>query len=281
MIAFARPAFPLACLFLVCFLTGQCRADFQTGLLAYYPFNGNTLDYSGNGRDLMLVGNPGFALGMFGQALVLDGTANQYAIRPVSDSVFDFGSGDFTVQAWVNFNPRSSIGEQTIIEKLTGTGGPGWSLTTPSFTHYQFFDSTAVALNGGSPTTGVWLDVIVERSGNLESLFVDGNLVVSKPTIGALLASPNPLLIGRRNLGDPRNFAMDGAVDDVAIWDRALTANEIATLWNGGQGTPVLAPPSPAPAPASLTLCVIGLAILAGYGWLRRTPLIAGRTTLA
>jgi hypothetical protein len=54
---------------------------------------------------------------------------------------------------------------------------------------------------------------------------------------GVITDSMNPLLIGRRNMGDPSNFALAGAVDDVAIWNRALTAEEIATLWNGGAGT--------------------------------------------
>ena len=51
--------------------------DFLAGLQAYYPFDGSGADMSGNSRDLMLVGNPGFSLGKFGQALDLHGDASQ------------------------------------------------------------------------------------------------------------------------------------------------------------------------------------------------------------
>src|SRR5438874_1679998 len=66
-------------------------SGFLTGLQAYYPFDGNGADSSGSGRDLTLVGSPGFALGKFGQALDLHGDGSQYGARSISDSVFDLG----------------------------------------------------------------------------------------------------------------------------------------------------------------------------------------------
>src|SRR5262249_19266643 len=86
--------------------------QFAVGLQAYYAFDGNGLDSSGNGRDLTLVGNPTFVPGKFGQALFFDGTGNQYAIRPVIDPVFNFGSSDFTVQVWVNYSLSPAVRQQ-------------------------------------------------------------------------------------------------------------------------------------------------------------------------
>jgi hypothetical protein len=100
----------------------------QQGLIGYWPFNGNGTDQSGNGRDLGLAGGVGFAQGLFGQALDLHDNGKQYAARPSDDSVYDFGSSDFTVQVWVNFNTTTGR-EQTLIEKWVGAAGPGWTLT--------------------------------------------------------------------------------------------------------------------------------------------------------
>jgi hypothetical protein len=53
-----------------------------------------------------------------------------------------------------------------------------------------------------------------------------------------------PLYIGRRNPDDKRDFGMNGRLDEVAIWNRALSDSEIAHLYNGGLGNPVATVPS-------------------------------------
>ena len=188
-------------------------------LLAYYPLDGNGLDASGNGNNLTLVGNPTFESGVLGQAIVLDGTGNQYAQGP---SAFNFGSSDFTIQVWVNYTESPSSREQTLIEQFSGAGGPGWTLTTPVYDNgFQFYASPFGGLINTTNTapTGVWLDVVVERSGSLLSMFVDNNLVATATINGAIDSTSNPLLIGRRDSGDTQNYALDGELDDVAIWN--------------------------------------------------------------
>jgi hypothetical protein len=246
----------------------QAKAGFVAGLQAYYAFDGNGLDSSGNGRDLTLVGNPGFAPGMFGQALDLHGDGSQYAIRPVVDSAFQFGFSDFTIQVWVNFNVSPALREQTLIEMFEGESGPGWTLTAPNYADgFQFFANPAGILQANNTaTTGVWEQVVVERGRHGFELFVDDRLVAGGASSSAIPSSSNPLLIGRRDAADGRDFSVNGRIDDVAIWNRALTDDEIATLWNGGAGTPVLETPEP----ASLTLSLIGMTAVAGCGWLRR-----------
>jgi MYXO-CTERM domain-containing protein len=247
---------------------GQVRAGFQTGLIGYWPFDGNGNDRSGNGRNLNLVGNPGFAPGLFGQALDLHGNGSQFAQRPVDDSLFRLGASDFTIQIWVNFNSHDR--EQTLIEKFNGTSGPGWTMTTPG-QHFQFYSIATGPINSpdGLTTPGVWHDVIARRSGSTFDLIVDGGLVAAETRNRTLFGTSMPLLVGRRDSGDPRDFSVDGRLDEAAIWDRALTDTEIATLWNGGKGTPVINAAA-APEPASLTLMGLGLAGLLGYGWRRR-----------
>jgi hypothetical protein len=179
-----------------------------------------------------------------------------------NNTAFDFGSGNFTIQVWVNFNSVSS--EQTLLEKFSGSGGPGWTLTTPGGSDLQFYTAGGAILNFGlTIPTGVWQQFVAERNGNTWGLFWDGNLVTSAINSGSIIPSTNPLLFGARDSADGRNFTLNGTEDEVAIWDRALSAQEINALWNGGAGTQV-------PEPGTLVLLSSGLLGLAGIR-LRRT----------
>jgi hypothetical protein len=114
-----------------------CRAGLATGLDAYYHLDGNGVDASGNGLNLDVVGGAGFGPGLFGQALALHNDPSQYATQSGNDSALNFGSSNFTIQVWVNFNTFGTR-EQTLIEKFTGSAGPGWTLTTPN-DNIQFY----------------------------------------------------------------------------------------------------------------------------------------------
>lgn len=227
-------------------LCSFAQADVTTGLVAHWTFDGNATD-SAHSYDLTLVGNPGFGPGRFGQALQLNGSNTQYAVRPIDDPVFDFGAGDFTIQIWADFNERFT--EQTLIEKFTGGGGPGWTFTTPGC--IQFYTVPAGFAQGCyAVPTGEWEQYVVERSGNSLLIYVDGSLLAVGSVFGALPVSTNPLLIGRRDAADGRNFNVNGSLDDAAIWDRALSQSEIQYLFNN---------PVPAPEPATIVLVFSGL----------------------
>jgi hypothetical protein len=71
--------------------TSVSHAGLATGLEAYYQFNGNGLDSSGNGLNLNVVGNPSFGPGLFGQALSLDNNPSHYAILSADPTAFNFG----------------------------------------------------------------------------------------------------------------------------------------------------------------------------------------------
>jgi hypothetical protein len=237
----------LAASALAMFLVQAGHAGILTGLIAYYPLNGNANDASGNGYNLTLFGSPSFVAGRFGEALSLDGTSNSYASRTVSDAAFDFGTGDFSVRAWVDFASRVPT-EQTLIEKFSNDSGPGWTLTTPG-DDLQFYGGGQVDYGY---TWGIdnWYQVLAVRSSGELSLYLNGSYLTSA-SLADDLASTFPLLLGRRNAGDGRNFGVNGLIDDVAIWNRALDEGEIGYL----SSNPVMS--SAVPEPASFSLIVV------------------------
>ncbi len=240
-------------------------------MIAYYPFDGNGNDASGNGYNLTLHGGVGFASGLFGQALDLHHDDAQYAARPVSDPSFDFGSNNFTVSIWANFNTTS--GEQTLIEKWDGAGGPGWTLTkldgdalrlATSFDPGGLLNSSPLTI-----TTGAWHDIVVRRDGANWTMDFDGQVVATATSSQAIPPASNPLLIGRRDAGDGRDFSVNGRLDEAAIWNGALSDAEVTTLWNGGTGTRADLILSSVPEPSGVVLLAIGLAFASGTKVLR------------
>ena len=224
---------------LVCFLffVASKPLEAQTGLIGYWPFDGNGTDQSGNSRNLTLVGSPPFVTGLFGQAVSLDGTGNMYAQRPVDDSVFDFAGRDFTVSVWVKFNTTTN--EQVLIEKFAGQSGPGWTLTKLNTEQLQFSTPPLIVMTSNAITisTGVWHNFIIRRLANDFRLYFDSKLILQQTASGTIVNTIEPLLIGRRDFADGRIFGVNGLIDEAAIWSRSLCDNEITLIWNNGKGT--------------------------------------------
>jgi hypothetical protein len=208
-----------------------------SGLLGYWPFDGDGADASGAGRDLTLVGAPTFAAGRRGQALDLHGDPSQYATRLVNDPALDLGDADFTIQAWVRHHTTQGF---VLAEKLTGMGEQGWTFGGSYNTAGLFYTSAGYAAKSADLVTGVWHHLVAVRSGGQLTLTYDG-IAGTPVAIGTIPTSVNPLLVGRRNDSDARDAysALDGSLDDLAIWSRALGPAEIAYLYNRGAGAPV------------------------------------------
>jgi hypothetical protein len=222
-------------------LSSQANAELTDGLISYWPFDGNGSDASPFGRDLTLQGGVGFATGLFGESLDMHKNQNTYAQRLVDDAAYDFGSSDFTVQVWVNYYSTST--EQVLIEKFTGANGPGWTLTKRSEQWVQFYP--VVTSPPQTMTTGSWHHILARRTGNQFGVWRDGAMIASG-SVGTISDSTTSLYIGRRNPADRRDFSMNGRLDEVAIWNRSLSDSEIAHLYNGGVGNPIL-PTQPVP----------------------------------
>jgi len=245
---------------LVLALAGPGRADLITGLAAYYPFDGTAADLSGNGRHLGLFGGAGYGTGLIGQSLSLPGNSASFAQRLTDDPSLNFNTTNFSIRIWFNFDTATR--EQTLIEKFSGGGGPAWSLTTfPNALRFGFDGFAGGILNAAvSIPTGTWHHVVVRRDGSAFDLFYDGALVASGSTASPIGSTTLPLLIGMRNALDGRDFSVDGRIDEVALWTRALTNAEVAALYNNGRGTPLAVVPEPA---SWLLAGMSGLVVLA------------------
>ncbi|NCA82795.1 MAG: LamG domain-containing protein [Opitutae bacterium] len=205
----------------------------KEGLVAYYPFNGNAKDESGNGNDGKV----------YGVTLVPDRFGN-------SGSAFDFNGAAWieigpvltrydnaTLCAWIKLNPTFT-GLGGIVTKTRNPDGSGTGLRigVDTFLPNVGFNRPSPLINtsrsaDSSINDEHWHYVVGVIDGTSMSLYVDGVRKDSYSFGPGSVASTGPCYIGRELSGrEPRFFS--GIIDDVQIYARPLTADEIQELYS-------------------------------------------------
>ena len=198
----------------------------STGLRAAYGLDQGSgtmaLDSSGNNATGTLVGAGWTTSGRFGGALSLNGTTGEVDLP----SLGTFYKTGFTLEAWVL--KQSSKRDVGVLGAWTsGQGGPmiwvdhasgRYRLTlTPNAENY--LDS------GRAPATGRWQHVAATYDGAVARFYVDGEQAASAPFAGNV-GDSDAWRIGA--YGATSGGFFDGLVDNVRIYSRALSAEEIA-----------------------------------------------------
>jgi hypothetical protein len=208
------------------------------GAVARYRFDDGSgtmaADSSGSGRNAALTGGTSWGTGMIGGDLVLDGTSG-YATLPAGmldtasavtiavwvnvrtarnwQRVFDFGSSTTT---YMFLTPQSSV-----------TGTLRFAITMGGNAAEQQLDGSAAL------PAGAWHHVAVVLNGSAGTLYQDGQPVGTNPAMTLVPSSLGALTnywVGRSEFtADP---FLDGQLDELVIYSRALSAAEITTLFN-------------------------------------------------
>jgi tetratricopeptide (TPR) repeat protein len=198
------------------------------GMLGWWKLDeteGSTAaDSSGNGNNGLLQGNPVWRPqgGKIGGAIELDGSGDFVKID--NESAFDI-AGQITVSAWVNI--KSVPQEWTAI---VTKGDTAWRLSTDFAKNvFHFGVSENDKLNGKtSVESNQWHNVVCVDDGSKMSIYVDGNLDVSKPRSGPIGTNDFPVCIGENIERTGRCW--NGLIDDVRIYNYALSESEITAI---------------------------------------------------
>jgi hypothetical protein len=152
--------------------------------------------------------------------------------------------GAFTVCAWIyQHSPVRPGGADDIVskEEFGGGTGSGFSLRLHDRRPDINFGSGPEWLTVRAPDvaeTGKWLHVAGVYDGRHEALFVDGVEVSSAPCTKLMSVSPRPVRVGRGPFAQDRRF--HGVIDEVAMFDIGLTADDVRLLYELGKtGTPL------------------------------------------
>ncbi len=201
------------------------------GLVAYYPFNGNARDESGK-QNHGTVNGASLAKDRAGNntAYSFDGTSNNITFDKLPTTVTD----NFSISLWVSvgsLNQKATFVSNGY-DDLSSSKGDGYSIGIGN--KYVNVGSALNAYFGGVAdlTTNYrflnsdWVHVVMVREKGINKFYVNNKLVIT--IIVTAPKVPTKFSIGSGTGATPRFFK--GSLDDIRIYDRVLTTDEIAGL---------------------------------------------------
>lgn len=153
-----------------------------------------------------------------------DGAGDYFSLASHAD--FDFGSGNFTVEAWVRFStlPSTGTGQAIMGQYIAGVAGRAWLLNCYNISGV-FGWQMAVSFDGSAntiarwettPSVDTWYHVAGVRSSTELSIYVDGvKRATADVSTSSVFAPSNPMAIGAYSDGLSNYF--NGYIDDVRI----------------------------------------------------------------
>jgi len=230
-----------AALLFISNIYGQCENP-PSNMVSWWTGDANALDILGS-NDGTELNDVNYATGMVDEAFLFDGIDD---LVLVPDSAELDLTGDMTIMLWVRrigyANPH-----QTVICKGAGflaNDEPAVFVMRFEFDITQFLfedtDGNNIILGGPAFEDSMYHHYVYVRSGNQHSLYVDDFLFDSQ-TFSSSPASTLglPLTIGAQyhdpmSTGNDYDFHFHGEVDEVMVFDRALTETEIGDIYNAG-----------------------------------------------
>jgi prepilin-type N-terminal cleavage/methylation domain-containing protein len=227
-------------------LVGYWSFDEGTGTIAKdlsgYGNNGTLLDASSTNAD----GNtpPQWTTGKVGGALSFDGVDDYVNVENPSSGVLDFGTSSFSYSMWVNFDVDGNVIGNWQLPFWKGGSSYGYAGYDFEFSESNNRLDANISDGSGVPAgyarasysynfrDGTWhyIVAVVDRARNTITLFVDaiqrGQTTIS--TVGSV-SNSYPLIIGSPS------FPFDGLVDEVRVYNRALSDSEIKVLYDAAK----------------------------------------------
>jgi hypothetical protein len=236
----------------------------QSGLVGYWPFDGKYMtwasgtttvgtstDVSGNGNNGTLVGmneKTSVVLGKIGQALRFNGT-NSYVNIPSATNLNFTATSKYTWSSWINFSGSVSGYKCFLSKDSPGSKGTGFNLCINQtgstadviICHYV---SATWTCSSGSPSlnlgAGSWNNIVITYDGNSNwGIYKNGNLIrTDSLTVLSDISSKYFIGVGTAaNTIQTPGYYWNGSIDDVRVYNRALSATEVKQLYNYGLTT--------------------------------------------
>jgi len=242
---------------LVAFTGSAAQADILDGLVAHWKLDetaaGPVVNEVGtNGTNNgATIGQPGEDLGgaaLGGYAYLFDRSASDYVDTNLNNVIP--ATGDFSLFAWINTTSHTGVGTDYagyIFSNYTATLNGRSAMQVGNGNFGFFINSNVLSTTAPNVSDGEWHHVGVTRESGAFNLWVDGTPTAVSLS-GSISTGTNNWRIGgpQGAPGSGQTRFFNGLIDDVRVYDRALTASDVAKL---------------APEPSSFLLLALGLLV--------------------
>ncbi len=242
-----------------CLLLGSALADSASAdLVAWWAFDGNFNDSSGNAHHGTPVGDPGFAAGQYDQALAVSGS--QYLNCGLGLTGTTLGDGGtltgFSIAFWVN---RAAAGDHKVCGDIDDSGWAGGGGIKAAIYNDRlevdmrdsdqryFSREDATPPLGTQMTTDTWyhIAVVFDDAGDTMIIYLDGVVDRSLTVTQGMAASTHDFYIGTDTPNVGHYF--NGMIDDLRLYDAPLSQAEVLSVM-AGRGPTSGAASAPVPA---------------------------------
>jgi hypothetical protein len=202
------------------------------GLISWWPGDGDANDIVDANHGTLQNGAT-FATGKVGQAFAFDGV-DDFVEAPTSG--FPTGSSDRTLELWIRIDASMVFTSEVFFVGYGAFGSAGQTYQLgANYGTTLFFSSWGHALPGPMLSTDEWHHVAVTNIGSMVALYVDGALVntATWPAESIYTPGDTQFYIGKAGPYDSYR-RLQGSVDEVSIYNRALSAQEILVIFRAG-----------------------------------------------
>ncbi len=224
---------------------GSAWADLTDGLVAHWKLDGDAIDSAGSNDGTIYGAIP--TTGQIDGALSFDGSGD-YVELPDNEPVW-LPQNNFTLSAWAYFERDIGIVDYILDLNAAGSSNPanmlGYAMQRAqgtgklSFFMFTVANSAERLISNDILEKNKWYHLVAVRDGTTQVIYIDGQLDASR----TCSADPidfvgnydnDKVSIGRfSRSGNPNAAHFNGKIDDVRIYDRALSAKEVKELYRG------------------------------------------------
>lgn len=204
-------------------------------LIAYYPFNNNTDDNSGNGNNGTPLNSPAFGTDRFNytkSAIQLDGT-DQYVSLPNSISI----ENDISISFWMktDLSDEGSWPFATfIIDRDLCVATGDWSVGLGQGGKLQWNTGTNLVTSTQDVNNDTWMHIVVLKyaAGSIKKIYINGQMNASMVFSNEVFTNNSiSIYVGASVCDTETHHYYKGLIDDIRIYDGVLSDSEILRLY--------------------------------------------------
>ncbi len=221
------------------------RYNVPSGVVAYWPFNGDGSDATGGGNDATVYGNAALTTDRFGnanKAFAFSSAGTGGWLQVAYDSILF--PDQFTLSVWVSFVSIPTDGSRNVLVRAGNSdntpSGDGWhgyclNLFINSLSYFDLmgtdYSGPYLSFPEASLSTDRWYHIVIVRTLSSQTMYINGVFIRTSAGLPTY-AKPHssPLLFGRNEFA--RTEFLNGSLDDIRIFNRPLTLSEVSRLYN-------------------------------------------------